>query len=311
MDNIKHYEATSLDDAVSILAKGKGAVCAGGSDLMTYLKGFIVADPPTNIVDIKRISGLSYIKKDGDTLKIGALTTLYEIANSDDVKNNCPALAEAAGLVASPEIRFQGTIGGNICQKPRCIYYRNEFDDYPCKRKGESSMCYAVAGVNRYHSIFGLKDTCMAVCPSDTAPVLVAVGAKIVTTKKTWDAKDFFVIKGEQINSIDADEIVKEIQVPAAKKSVYKKFAFRKSIDFPLVSVAVAQTGSSAKVILGACFNEPYEIDAAEIAGGNFSEANAEAIAAKVDAKAKTTAQNKYKVQIAKTLIKRAILSLA
>ncbi len=284
MDNLVHVNAGSLDDAVAQLAKGGAEVCAGGTDLMSTLKGFISDNLPTTIVNIKQISGLSYIKEDGGMLKIGALTTLDEIANSSVVASKCAALAQAAGLVASPEIRNVGTIGGNICQRPRCIYYRNEYNDFNCARKGGKGGCYALTGLSRYHSIFGLVNGCMAVCPSDTAPVLVAAGAKIVTTKKTWAAADFFKIKGEKINSLDADEIVTEIQVPTGKKSCYKKFAFRKSFDFPLVSCAVV----GDKVVLGGVYNSPYEVS------GDTVKATS------------ATAYNKYKEQIANTLIKRA-----
>ena len=214
-----------------------------------------------------------------------------------------------------------GTIGGNICQKPRCIYYRNEFNHFPCARKVKGGTCYAIAGVCRYHSIYGGVGGCMAVCPSDTAPALVALGAKIVTTKKTWEAADFFKVqnkefgtaRGEQINALDLDEIVKEIQVPtpaSGTKSTYKKWAFRKAIDFPQVSAAVVVAGGKAQVVLGGVYNEPKafaDVDASDAAKA------AETVVAK--ANPLTSAQkrnntNKYKVQIAKTMVKRAIEGL-
>ena len=214
-----------------------------------------------------------------------------------------------------------GTIGGNICQKPRCIYYRNEQNAFNCKRKNSAGTCFALIGVNTYHSIFGGVDSCFAVCPSDTAPALVALGASIVTTKKTWAAADFFVVKGEQINSIDADEIVTEIQIPAlaaGTKSTYLKFAFRKAIDFPLVSCAAVVTVaagnvSKASIVLGGVHNSPRKATEAEsnITGKAISAATAEAAGAAAVAAAAPMTSNKYKVQIAKTLIKRALLATA
>ena len=162
---------------------------------------------------------------------------------------------------------------------------------------------------------------CIAVCPSDTAPALVALGASIVTSKKTWAAADFFVIKGEQINSLDADEIVTEIQVPAlaaGTKSTYLKFAFRKAIDFPLVSCAAVVTSaggtvSKASIVLGGVYNSPKRATDAEtsITGKAVSTATADTAGAATATAATPTAlaANKYKVQIAKTLIKRALLA--
>ncbi|MCL2679637.1 MAG: FAD binding domain-containing protein, partial [Dehalococcoidia bacterium] len=248
MNKFTHVNATSVADAASKLTGG-AQVIAGGTDLLTYMKGMISPNPPATLVNIKTINGLDYIRTEGGALKIGALTTLTAIANSSTVKTGWAALAEAALAVASPELRNAGTIGGNICQRPRCIYYRYDNDEFPCLRKVAGGQCYALTGVNQYHSIFGHTGTCFAVCPSDTAPVLVAMGATIVTNKQSRPVADFFVppmtatnARREQINILDADEIVTEISIPAlpsGTRSTYLKFAFRKAIDFPLVSAAV------------------------------------------------------------------------
>ena len=119
-------------------------------------------------------------------LKVGATTTLATIAANATVKTSYSALAQAAQLVASPELRVQGTIGGNISQKPRCPYFRFEYNEFPCLRKDSKGLCYALTGINTYHSIFGAIGGCVAALPSDIAPVLVAMNASIVTSKKTW-----------------------------------------------------------------------------------------------------------------------------
>ncbi len=319
MKDVKYASAKSFEEAAALLADGKSALIAGGTDLVYGLKGMHTPNLPDTVIDIKRIPNAAYIKEEGGFLKIGALTKLTDIAESDVVKKNYAALAEAAKLVASPELRNMGTIGGNICQKPRCIYYRNEFNNFPCARKVKGGTCYAITGVHRYHSIFGGVGGCMAVCPSDTAVALVALKAKIVTTKKTWEAADFFKVpnkefgtaRGEQINALDLDEIVKEIQVPVTSaKSTYKKWAFRKAIDFPQVSAAVVVAGGKAQIALGGVYNEPKafaDVDASDAAKAG------EAVVAK--ASPLTTAQvtnnsNRYKVQIASALVKRAIEGL-
>jgi len=321
MYKFTHVNATTVADAATTLGKGKASVLAGGTDLLTYMKGMCSPNPPTTLVNIKGITSLDYIKVDGGTLKIGALTSLADIAASSVVTGGWAALSMAAKAAAGPELRTMGTIGGNICQKPRCIYFRNEQNAFNCLRKNAQGVCYALIGVNTYHSIFGAVGGCIAVCPSDTAPALVALGASIVTNKKTWAAADFFVIKGEQINSIDADEIVTEIQVPAlasGTKSTYLKFAFRKAIDFPLVSCAAVVTVASgnvskANIVLGGVYNSPKRATDAEtsITGKAISTATADTAGAATATAATPTAlaANKYKVQIAKTLIKRALLA--
>jgi xanthine dehydrogenase YagS FAD-binding subunit len=314
MNKIAHVDAASVADAQTQLAKGKAQVIAGGTDLMTYLKGMVSPNPPTTVVNLKTIPNLAYIKEEGGMLKIGALTTLTAIANSATVKGNYAALAQAAQAVAAPELRNMGTIGGNICQRPRCLYFRNEYNSFNCLRKNSSGLCYALLGENTYHSIFGAVGGCVAPCPSDTAVALVALGASIVTNKKTWKAADFFAPTGEQINALAADEIVTEVQVPtpaAGTKSTYLKFAFRKAIDFPLVSVAVV-TGASPAVVLGGVAGAPKVATAAQDA------IKGKAIDATVAAAAGTAAvtgatalvKNKYKIQIANVLTKRAVLAV-
>jgi xanthine dehydrogenase YagS FAD-binding subunit len=324
MYKFTHVNSTDLPGATAVLAKGKAQVVAGNTDLITYMRGMFTPNPPTTLVNLKTVAGLSYIKEEGGMLKIGALTTLTAIATSSVVKANYNVLAQAARAVGSLELRNVGTIGGNICQKLRCMYYRKEFNDFNCLRKATSGLCYALIGVNTYHSIFGALGGCVATCPSDTAPALVALNANIVTTKKTWKAADFFGIgaanfKGEQINQIDADEVVTEIQVPtpaAGTKSSYLKFAFRKAIDFPLVSAAVVVTQSggtvsAASIVLGGVFNSPRIATAAQdsIKGKAIDATTAEAAGAAATTGATALTLNKYKVQIAKVMVKRALLA--
>ena len=329
MNLFTHVNATSVADATTSLAKGKTQVIAGGTDLLCYLRNMCSPNPPAALVNIKTVvPSLSYIKEEGGMLKIGALTTLDAISASAVVLTNYTALAQAAQAVSSPELRRMGTIGGNICQKPRCNYFRFEYNEFPCVRKDPKGICPAIAGVNTYHSIFGAVNGCWDICPSDTAPALVALNASIVTNKKTWKAADFFVISGEQINSLAADEIVTEIQVPtpaAGTKSTYLKFAFRKAMSFPQVSVAAVVTTSGASVsaasiVLGGVFPSPKVATAAQtsITGKSIDATSA---AAAGDAAVTGAAQvspavpnqnpgNKWKIQITKVLVKRALLAI-
>ncbi len=322
MRKFAHINATTIDEAVNALKGGKAVVNAGGTDLIGTLRTYVLPDSlyPETVVNLKSISpSLDYIKEDGGTLKIGACTRLEDIAKSSVVKAKWAALAEAAHKTASPHIREAGTIGGNICQVNRCWYFRKHDNRFDCIRKG-GNMCFAMAGDNRYHSIFGAVSACLAVNPSDTAPALVVLNAKIVTNKKTINAADFWKVAVPGSTALEADEIVTEIQVPAPAsgvKTAFMKYAQRASIDFPVVNCAAAIGGGEAKICLNAVYNMPYSVTKAEesIKGKTINDAAAEAAAtAGVSTAMAMPANgsnpgNKWKIQIAKTLIKRTILA--
>jgi len=328
----------TIDEAAAILADtekyGYAVVLAGGTELMPSLKSMRSPKSPDVLVNLKTISkDLSYIKEDGGVLKIGALATLTQIAKDSIISAKYAALAQAAKAVASPELRNMGTIGGNICQRLQCWYFCADCNLFNClrKEKGER-ICYAVDGDNRYHSIFGpAGGGCYAVNPSDTAAALLAFKAVVVTNKGTHDIGKFFDADGEKTTVLDDDEIVTEIQVPSLPsntKSAFKKFALRKSFDFPIVNCAAVITKdsgnvSAASIALNAVYNLPRKATGAEdaIIGKAINDANAEAAgvaavvgatAMSVPANGKTTCTgNKYMIQIAKVMVKRAIKECA
>ena len=341
MYRFTHSNAYSWDEAVALTKGKKAAVIAGGTDLLTVMKGMCIPEEvaPEVLVNIKTIPGANSINVASDgTLVIGALATLTAIATDQRVVSDWKALAVAAEKVGSPELRNSGTIGGNISQKPRCLYYRLDNNLFWCARKKGSpnNTCFAnakshvsgVQGIHRYHSIFGQVGGCYAVCPSDTAPALIALKAKIVTTSGTHEAKDFFDIKssnGDQMNILGDGELIKEIRIPkpaAGTKSIYRKFAFRKAIDFPLVSVAAVVTTSggsvsAASIVLGGVAIAPRVAEEAEssISGKTINATNALAAgdAAVVPAANSKTTMPKafYKAEVAKNLIARAIQDCA
>ena len=322
MKEFKHFNAYSIDEAVSLLGNygERACVIAGGTDLLGKMKDNILPSYPEALVNIKTIPGLSYIREDGGMLKIGALTTLGEIAHSDLVRSRAPALAQAACRTASPHLRDMGTIAGNLCQDIRCWYYRNQNNRFSCLRK-KGGRCYAIKGDNRYHSIFGgsVSGGCMAVHPSDTAPALVALNAGIRTSARTIAAGDFFEVKPVRTTVLKADEIVTEIQVPApaaGTSSAFLKFALRQAIDFPIVNCAAAVTRAGGKVTearicLNAVAVVPYRAVKAEeaITGKSIDEALAGEAGQAAVAEARPLEHNKYMVQVARTIVKRAILA--
>ncbi len=313
MKTFSHLDAKTVAEASAALAGGKATLIAGGTDLLGRLKDEILPTYPETVINLKTIPNLDYIKEEGGLLKVGALAHLADLAGNTTVKQKYTALAQAAERAASPHIREMGTLGGNLAQLHRCWYFRNPNNRFNCLRKG-GTTCFALTGDNRYHSIFGVVNGCAAVHPSDTAPALIALDAKIVTNKRTLAAQEFFDVKVPGNTVLAADEIITEIQVPtpaAGTKSAFLKFALRKSIDFPIVNCAVAVSASAVRIVLNAVAPRPYRAIKAEaaIVGKPINEANAEAAGAAAVADAVPLLAAKYKVQIAKTLVKRALLA--
>lgn len=314
LQKFENVNATTLDEAISVLAEGNAQIMSGGTDVISTLRGKILRDYPDTIVNLKTIEpSLDYIKEEGGTLKIGALTRIRDIASNGAIYNKYYALAEAAHKTASPNIRELGTIGGNICQLSRCWYFRKRDNRFDCIRKG-GSECNAVEGDNRYNSIFGDIMGCVCVNASDIAPALIVLGAVVVTTKREIEAEKFwdFAIPGSTI--LDVDEIVTEIQIPEPDfdvKSAFMKFALRKSIDFPVVNCAAAISSGGIRICLNAVYTIPYRsIEAEEvIAGKPVTEENAEAAGEAAIRDAVSLSMNSWKIPIAKAMVKRAILS--
>ena len=322
MRRFTHINARTIDEAVSALRRygNRANIIAGGTDLLGKMKDEILPRYPEAVINIKTIPGLDFIHEEKRMLRIGALTRLEDIGKEPVIKDRYTALAQAASRTGSPHLREMGTLGGNICQDIRCWYYRNPNNRFPCLRKG-GGRCYAIDGDNRYHSIFGgsVEGGCYAVHPSDTAPALIALNAKIITSKRTVNAEDFFQVDVLKTTVLDADEIVTEIHVPEPSKntkSAFLKFAIRKSIDFPIVNCAAMITHSSGKVsaariCLNAVFVKPYRAIKAEktIIKKAIDETTAEAAGIAALSDAKPLEHNRYIIQISKTLVKRTLLA--
>jgi xanthine dehydrogenase YagS FAD-binding subunit len=322
MKRFAHFNALTVDEAVSILKRygGNANLVAGGTDIVGKMKDQILPTYPEALVNLKTIQGMDAIREEGGMLKVGAMAILEDIAHHAGIRERYTALAEAAGRCASPHLREMGTLAGNLCQDIRCWYYRHPDNRFSCLRK-RGSRCYALEGDNRYHSIFGgsVEEGCVAVHPSDTAPALIALDASIRTSKRAIKAENFFRVDVSKTTVLDDDEIVTEIQIPAPAKdarSAFLKFALRKSIDFPIVNCAVMVVSSKGKVekariCLNAVYVTPYRARKAEeaVIGKALTEANAEAAGNAAVEGAKPLKDNAYMVQVARTLVKRAVLA--
>ena len=293
---------------------------AGGQDLLTTMKDY--TSRPARLVNLKHIRGLNNITLNARGLTIGALVTLTELEEHAGVRKSFPGLAEAAHSIATPQIRNLGTVGGNLCQRPRCWYFRLE--EVICLKKG-GSECYAASGENKYNAIIAGGPSHI-VHPSDLAPMLVALGASVTVVgssgKRVIPLDKFFTLPSEgnirRENVLKNEEIITEIFVPAsplATNSTYLKFKERESLDFALASAAVAvrmgpdQTVKEARIVLGGVAPIPWRVPNAEkfLIGKNLKP-DVLAEAAKIAlAEAKPLEKNAYKVPLAQTLVRRAL----
>jgi xanthine dehydrogenase YagS FAD-binding subunit len=294
-------------------------VMAGGLDTFDWLKDRIRR--PKVVVDLSRVTELRGIKEANGGLEIGAMTTLTEVANSALVKERYALLAEAAGLVASPQIRNQGTMGGNVSQDARCWYYRA---GWPCYRAG-GNICYAdtPTSVNREHAIFD-ADRCVAVNPSDTAPALIALDAEMVVNRGGSElvvpAQDFFVGTGVDITRLtilQPGDLLTAVRIPgtwAGKQFYFEKVRDRQVWDFALVNIASAINASGnsiseARLVVNGVSARPFRLEAVEafVRGKGRDEQTAEQAGELAVQGAVPLRHNAYKVPLMKNLVKRAI----
>ncbi len=319
----------TVGEASRQLADGGDTVhaMAGGQDLLGIMKDYI--RPVDIVVDLKRIAalhGIAYDAKKG--LRIGATATITEIEQNPIIRQAFPALAEAAASVGSPQIRNIGTIGGNLCQRPRCWYFRNEH--IKCLKKG-GDKCFAAPddAENKYHAIIA-GGPCHIIHPSDLAPALIALGATatIVGVKgaRSVPLAEFYTLPTEgsilHETVLKPGDIVTEVLVPVsalAARSVYLKCKERESFDWALSSVAMAIDAPGgiireARIVLGGVAPVPWRAKAAEAALQGRSITNSVAIAAAAQAATKGAepmAQNGYKVGLTQTMVRRAAQVLA
>jgi xanthine dehydrogenase YagS FAD-binding subunit len=322
------YASASKKEQVAALLGDQGAILAGGTDLLALMKDDVVA--PQRLVNVKHIDGLRGITyQPGNGLRIGALTTIAEFAEDANVRQHYPVLAEAAIEAASPQIRNLATMGGNMCQRPRCWYFRNGMGLLPKAPNGKSMV---LEGDNRYAAILGNDGPAYFVSPSTLAPVLIAFGAKIRvysakargTGVRELALEKFFVIptaEGQREHDLKPDEMVIELIVPppsqnlkAASYEVRQRAAF----DWPLSMASVAlemdgNTVKSARVVLGHVAPIPWiSPEAAQaLVGKTITPDTAMAAANAAVAQAKPLSRNKYKITLTKAAVKRAVLNAA
>ena len=321
MQNFEYANPATLNEALGLLAPawGEADVLAGGTDLLSLMKEYI--HTPKRVVNIKNIKELGGISKVGGGLRIGATVTLDDLSSNAMVKQMYPSLAQAAMEVSSPQLRNMGTVGGDLCQRPRCWYFRGGAGLLGQDANGKSLIA---TGENKYHAIFG-SGPAWFVSASSFGPALIALGAKVTlqsaSGKREIPVSEFFVSpksNGEREIALKPNEILTQIVIPVAGKNANYEVRHREAVDWPLTAAAVnlSMAGNVVKfatVVMGHVAATPWRASQAEqmLAGKTINAELADKAGEAAVANATPLSGNSYKVQLAKVAVKRAILKAA
>ncbi|MGC2694598.1 MAG: FAD binding domain-containing protein [Candidatus Angelobacter sp.] len=323
MRQFDYANPTTTKQVADLLGKSWGEVeiLAGGSDLLSLMKDEITT--PKRLVNIKSVDGLHAISNEGGAALLGTLVTLDRIAAASQIRQQHPMLASAAGDAASPQIRNVATIGGNLCQRPRCWYFRAGHG-LLAQKDGKSLV---LQGDNRYHAILGNDGPALFVSPSTIAPVLIAYNAKVriagPSGSREVPVEKFFVIpktEQEREHDLRPDEFITHVIVPPAPgvRAAHYEVRQKEAFDWPYATAAVALTMSgstvqSARVVMGHVAPIPWlSPEAAQaLQGKAVTPASADQAAQAAVAKAKSLGHNAHKIHLARVAVKRAILQAA
>jgi xanthine dehydrogenase YagS FAD-binding subunit len=323
MKNFLYYRPTTVDQAVALLDArwGPTELLAGGTDLLDLQKEYVAK--PDKVVSLNSIASLSGISTAERMLKIGAGTKLADISSNAEVRQHFPGLASAAGDVGGPQIRNMGTLGGNLCQRNRCWYFRDEHVN--CLLKG-GQTCFAINGENKYHAVFNQGSRCWIVNPSTLAPVLIALGATATAKSPRGErtielAKFFFACSSpnEREHTLAPDEVLVSVQIPMRSlANASYEVRHKQAYDWPLVQAGVAFSrndgkASGVKIILGHVAPTPHPSEAAAraVEGRAITEDTATAAGRAATEGAKPLSQNGYKLKLIEVAVKRALLIAA
>ncbi len=322
MQAFEYANPRSLKEAFGLLGNqwGETDILAGGTDLLSLMKDYI--HTPRRVVSLSGIKELRGVRSSSAGLHIGAMVTLEELLDHAAVRKDYPSLTTAIRGVASPQIRAMGTVGGDLCQRPRCWYFRKGFDLLGRDSSGRDLITH---GENRYHAILGNSGPAKFVSASSLGPALVALGAKLTIASasgnRSVEAEKFFLSPSDASSrevDLKPNEILTEIVIPPAGGARNATYEVRQkeALDWPLAtaSVVLKMSGSTvqtARVVLGHVAPTPWNsAEAAQaLAGKSIDESTAKAAADAALAKATPLSQNAYKVQLARVAVKRALLA--
>ena len=312
MKRFEYVQPATVKEAARAAAEAGTLLKAAGVDGLDLMKSYVAT--PDRVVNLLNVGGLRALRAGPEGVRIGALVTLARLADAAVPD----ALRDAAARAATPQIRNVATVAGNLCQRPRCWYFRS--GHFRCRRRG-GGTCYALEGENRYHALFGVKDTAV-VHPSSLAPALVVLDGEVRTTKRTIAIEAFFRPPDDAAaseNVLEPGEIVTEIGFAARSvATAYREVRERAAHDWPLVSAAVAldlngETCRSARICLGQVAAAPWRAHEAEreLEGKKVDGEIARKAAEAAFASARPLAQNGYKIPMGRAVLARAILAAA
>src|SRR6266849_6555781 len=325
MKQFELYEPQTVAEAAQVLTQlgPRAKILGGGSDLVGgIMKDWVTGKGmplPDALVDLTTVPGLDKVSVAADSIRIGATTTLTDIAENKDLQQQLPLLTQATLSIASPLIRNFGTLGGNINQRPRCWFFRGE--GFNCYKKG-GDFCFAVTGDNRYHAVIG-GELCYIVHPSDTATALLALNASAKVAGPSGERlvpfDEYFIGPRQDVlreNVLRHNEILVEVQIPplaANTKTAWTKLKDRQVYDFAIVSVAAVVTAENGawrdgRIVLGGVAPVPYRAKVVEdaLVGKPIAD-NLETAAARIRTVARPLSLNAYKVDLAQGLIQRTV----
>lgn len=317
MKAFEYATPSTIEEAVSLLSDrwGESEILAGGTDLVTSMKQGITS--PNRIVSLKKVDLRGISHGDGKVV-VGAMTPMGELAHDPTVRERFPSLARAAENIGGSQLLSVGTVGGDLCQRPRCWYFRNGFG-LLAQKDGKSLVA---SGDNRYHAIFGNEGPAKFVSASSLGPALIALGATIVTSARSLPAKEFFTTpqsEEERETALKPNEILTAIEVPANdRRNATYEIRHRKGLDWPYVTASVAYRNGSggatdAIVVLGHVAPVPWEASqaASKVDGGALSMERVAEAGVAASQGASPLSGNAYKVKMVETAVKRALLIAA
>jgi xanthine dehydrogenase YagS FAD-binding subunit len=323
MDAFEYASPATVKEAIALLGSNweDASLFGGGTDLLSLLKDDI--EDTKRLVNIKKVGQLHAIQNVDGGLRIGAAVTVEQLISASDVRKNFPAIVDAADGIRSPQLHNMSTVGGWLCQRPRCWYYRNGFGLLALDKDGKSLV---EQGDNRYHAIFGNSGPAKFISPSSLGPVLIALDGKIhiegPNGPRDTAAADFFVIpqkEGDREYTLAPNEIVTEITIPPSSRSMRNalyEVRQKEGLDWPLVSASVAlkmsgDTVESARIVMGHVAPKPWPADDAAklLEGKTITEETAAKAGDAAVQGATPLSRNGYKVQLARVSVKRALLA--
>ncbi|MDA8446303.1 FAD binding domain-containing protein [Paracidovorax valerianellae] len=326
MKQFDYFRADTVSAASFEAAQPETKLLAGGTTLLDLMK--LNVERPSRVIDITRIDGIDSITVSTNAIRVGALAKMSKVADHADIKAAAPVLSESLWRAASAQLRNMASIGGNLMQRTRCMYFRDP-GAYPnCNKRTPGSGCAALSGINRNHAVLGTSDACIAIYPGDFAVALAAFDARVIVkgaVERSIPIDEFFLLPGHTPHletSLASGEIILGIEVPRSevlRRSHYLKVRDRASYEFAAASAAVGlamegdgKTIREVRIAIGGVATKPWRLRAVEAAlkGKILDEATLRAASGATAEGAKSSVYNAFKIDLAPKVVARALMTV-